>query len=108
MIETLLPYTTPQERRVVYEAVRKIFKERSEKDLWGMCLEIRHAIMGHPSIMSLSIKIMDDIYELKAFPELVAQKPTKMHNKLYWYPLNFEGVERRIAALTKAIELCNK
>lgn len=103
MIE-MLPYSTPQERRVIYQQVREAYENEKERSLWGMCSEIR-------TLIGLKVdhrRSLDPVSGLKGFPELAAQKPRTTYSIAYWYPLNSMGVERRISDLTKAIELCNK
>lgn len=103
-MEQSLKYDTPQERRVIYEMVMGIFKEKSAKELWGMCCEIRH-IIDRDGILRPSI--VSAIGNLKGFPELASQAPIARCG-MYWYPLDNEGALKRVANLEKAIELCNK
>lgn len=97
-METLLPYETKEQRRVIYGLAKETFTNSPLDKLAGLCKHISVLVDGH---VYISMNTM--------LPELWLQKPASCYGRTgYWWQVGTKrGRELRINALERAIELCN-
>lgn len=89
---------TKQERCVIYTMALKIYTEESLLYNYGLCGAIYHALRA----LDKRYIFPDPYHDMELYPEIYKHK-AYMASSAYWFPRDYEGMNKRKAILKQAI-----